>query len=168
MSRLTSTRAFTLVELLGVIVIFAALGGVISPVVLEATGAHRRAVTQRDAAQRAGYALERAVRLLRNTPPATPGDPTPGLAVALDDTVERSDGARVELIGTTLWLTPEGGVAAPLCQGVDAFELDYIGADGAADTSASPGSTQRIAIRIVVDGFELRTVVFLRITEGLE
>jgi len=160
-------RAFTLVELLGVIVIFATLAGVISPVVLEAAGAHRRAATQRDASQRAGYALERIVRLLRETPPASPGDPAPGLAVAATDHVERIDGAKVELIDSTLWLTPAAGEAAPLCQGVEAFELAYIGADGAADTVATPEATQRVAIRIVVDGFELRTVVFLRITEGM-
>ena len=167
MRRRPGHRAFTLVELLGVIVIFSVLAGVISPVVLEAAGAHRRAATQRDAAQRAGYALERIVRLLRETPPMQPGEPSPGLAGAETERVERIDGAEVELIGSTLWLTPAGGDAAPLCQGVEAFELGYLGADGVTDTRATPEATQRVTVRIVVDGFVLRTAVFLRIAEGL-
>lgn len=163
-----SRRAFTLVELLGVIVIFATLAAVISPAILEAAGAHRRAAQQRDAAARAGYALERITRLLRETPPAVAGEPAPGISAAGAQSITLLGGAEVELMGSTLWLTPEGGAAAPLCAGVDAFALDYLGADGVTDTIAAAQATQRIGVRLVVDGFELRTLVFLRVAEGLE
>ncbi|MFG0274033.1 MAG: type II secretion system protein [Phycisphaerales bacterium] len=161
-------RAFTLIELMGVIVIFATLAAVISPVALQAAGAHRRAATQRDASERAGHALERTVRLLRECPPAIEGEPAPGITVAGADTVTRIDGAKVELLGTTLWLTPAGGAAAPLCAGVESFELRYRAGDGVTDTQSDPDATQRIEIRLTVDGFELRTIVFLRVAEGLE
>jgi prepilin-type N-terminal cleavage/methylation domain-containing protein len=166
--RTSPARAFTLVEMMGVIVIFATLAAVISPVALQAAGAHRRAATQRDASERAGHALERIVRLLRECPPAVEGEPAPGISAATASSITLTDGAKAELLGTTLWLTPAGGSAAPLCADVGAFELRYRGADGVADTLANPQATQRIEIRLTASGFELRTIVFLRVAEGLE
>ena len=160
-------RAFTLIELMGVIVIFATLAGVISPVALEAAGAHRRADQQRQAANRAGFALERIVRLLRECPQAVEGEPAPAITAAGAQSVTLADGAKVERLGTTLWLTPPSGAAAPLCAGVDAFQLDYLGADGVTDTGATPELTHRIAVQLTVDGFEMRTLVFLRATRGM-
>lgn len=167
-ARTSQPRAFTLIEMMGVIVIFATLAAVISPVALQAAGAHRRAATQRDASERAGHALERIVRLLRECPPAVEGEPAPGITAAASDSITLIDGSKAELIGTTLWLTPAGEAAAPLCADVDAFELRYRAADGVADTIADPESTQRIEVRLTAGAFELRTIVFLRVAEGLE
>ncbi|MHC4975907.1 MAG: prepilin-type N-terminal cleavage/methylation domain-containing protein [Planctomycetota bacterium] len=160
-------RGFTLVELIASIVIVATLAGVLAPVVMTSADAYDRATSQRTSSENAGSAMERVVRTLRATPPQTVGSPQPGITVADADRIVLGDGHEIELVGDTLMFTAPGESASALCQDVEVLELAYLGADGVTDTSATPASTQRIRVRLIVGGFELQTIVFLRIAQGV-
>ncbi|MFG0258193.1 MAG: type II secretion system protein [Phycisphaerales bacterium JB043] len=159
-------RAFTLPELIASIVIVATLASVLAPIVLASSDSYDRATTQRTASENAGSAMERIVRTLRRAPALTAGSPQPNITTSDSDHVVLGDGHEIELTGTTLWFTAPGESASPLCQDVGAFELAYLGADGTTDTSGTPTSTQRIRVRLVVDGFELQSIAYLRIAQG--
>lgn len=159
-------RAFTLIELISVIVIMGAISAVIAPLVTAAATTHAQSASQRETAESLGAAMERIVRVLRETPATEPGEPTPDFTSAGASSVTLADGHAVELIDSTLWLTVPGETPAPLCQGVTEFHLDYLGADGVTDTTMSPDQTQRIEVTLASDAMELRTCVFLRIARA--
>jgi prepilin-type N-terminal cleavage/methylation domain-containing protein len=159
-------RAFTLIELISVIVIMGAISTVIAPLVTAAATTHAQSAEQRKTAESLGAALERIVRILRETPATEPGEPTPDFVSVGASSVTLTDGHRIDLIGSTLWLTAPGKTPSPLCQNVTSFHLTYLAADGVADTSMSPPQTQRIEITLASDAMELRTCVFLRIARA--
>ena len=78
------------------------------------------------------------------------------IALAQPSHITMTNGDDITLTGSTLWLTPNGGAATVLAENVDTFSLTYIGDDGVTDVSATPATTRRVDIRLVIDGFELR------------
>ena len=147
-------------------VVLGVVASVAAPLIGAASDAYVTAADNRDDVERLAHAMDRALRLLRETPATTPGSGQPDISVAATDNIEFADGSALILIGTTLWLTPIGGAAAPLCTGVKVFELTYLGEDGVTNTIAASENTQRIEIRIIANGHELRSAVFLRIATG--
>lgn len=159
-------RAFTLVELLASMVIIGFVASVAVPLISAASDSFVTSSNNRDEAERLSHAMDKAVRLLRAAPATAPGSGQPDIAVAASDNIEFADGSELELIGTTLWLTPAGGSASPLCTGVSAFAITYLAEDGTTSTILTPENTQRIVIRIATGAQELRGAAFLRIATG--
>lgn len=154
---------FSLVELIAVMTVVGTIAGVAAPLMVGASDNFAIATRQRAAADRLDYALVRASRLLRAAPGAIGGGAN--IATAGESRIVFADGARLELLGSTLWIAPAGEAAAPLCQSVSVFQLTYLGADGETDTRADPGATRRIRMRLRSDDVEARTTVFLVQTE---
>lgn len=156
-------RGFTLIELMASTVIVGILAGVVAPIILQLSTAHGLSSEQRQAAQAVGAATERVVRMIREAPALTVGSHSPDITTAAPSLLQFGSGHRVELIGSTLWLTVPGESASPLLQNVSLFNLTYLGDDGVTDTSLSLLVTQRINIRLAAGGFEIDTAAFIRI-----
>ena len=157
----TFRRAMTLVEMVAAIVVLSIVGAMVLPIMSGATDAYAESVAVRRASERAGYAMERSIRLLRDAP-AGAGTGEVGVASASVDSVTFTDGRGLVLRGDTLMLSTPSG-ESPLAAGVRGFSLGYIGADGVTSVIASPRQTQRFTIAINVDGLELRSAAMPRI-----
>lgn len=156
-------RGATLVELIVSITIIAIVAGVSLPVIHGATDAYASAAEVRRAAERGAYAMEKAVRLLRDAPEGSGGPGTLGIATATATHIEFDDGRGLRLDGTTLRLLQPDGTEPVLCEDVEAFSISYLMQDGATSALAAPSGTQRFHISMKVRGFELRTCVMARL-----
>lgn len=146
--------AFTLVELIAVMVILSVLAAATAPIVASAGQAYTDASNRRSAAADLAFALDRAGRTLREAP---------GPVVNVSATsIELAGGERLALLGSTLWLTEPGGAASPLCQRVGTFQIVCLGEDGRTDVASSPQEAQRLHILAEREGLWLGTVIFLR------
>jgi len=155
-------RAFTLIEAIAAVVILSLISAIIVPVIFSASDAYANSASTRRIAEKGAYAMERVVRLLRDTPAgATRG--TADITIANPSQVRFGDGRGVELTGTTLSLRDTAGTLSTLCDNVSAFTIAYIGNDGSTNTAGTPTSTQRYNITIVTDGFELRSSALARV-----
>jgi type II secretory pathway pseudopilin PulG len=155
-------RAFTLVEATAAIIIISSISAVIVPVIFSAGDAYANSSSVRRTAEKGAYAMERVVRLLRDTPAGTTRG-TVDISIANAAQVRFGDGRGVELTGTTLVLRDTSGGLSTLCDNVSAFTLAYIGDDGSTNTAGTPTTTQRFNITIVTDGFELRSSALARV-----
>jgi type II secretory pathway pseudopilin PulG len=155
-------RAFTLLEAAAAIVVISAISAVVVPIIFSSGDAYASAAAVRRTAEKGAYAMERAVRLLRDTPAgATRG--TVDVVIANPSQVRFGDGRGMELSGTTLRLRDDTGAFSTLCDNVSSFTIAYIGNDGTSNTAGAPASTQRFNITIVTDGFELRAAALARV-----
>lgn len=161
--RCKTCTAFTLPEVLAVIVIISIVAGMTAPIVLAMTDSYATARDQRDAADAAGAAMERIVRLVREAPETDDGSGAPDITEASPTMIAFASGERIALTGTTLWLTVPGEAASPLANDVSSFHLTYVGSDGVTNTMESPQSTQRVDVQLAVKGLELRSSAFIRI-----
>ncbi|MCB9847840.1 MAG: type II secretion system protein [Phycisphaeraceae bacterium] len=166
MKRTTVHRAFTLIELIASMVVLGVIASVSAPLIANASDAFVKAADSRDVAENLSHAMDRCVHLLRSAPATEAGSGLPDIVVAGSDDIEFADGSELQLVGSTLLLTPAGGAPATLCAGVTGFGLTYLGEDGATDSAAAPQSTQRIVVHIASGDQELRCVVFLRLAIG--
>lgn len=147
-------RAFTLVELLAVMVVLSALAAATAPIVASAGRTYADAAERREASQELAFALTRAARAL--------GDARGEVSTAAPAAIELTTGERLEKLGSTLWLTLPAAAPAPLCAGVDAVTLQYFESDGVTDCSADPARAQRLHIQIERAGVRFATVIHLR------
>jgi len=155
-------RGATLVEMIVSITVLAVVASVALPVIHGATDAYAGASTARRTSERAAYAMERIIRLLRDTPAGTlPGEV--GIRAASAESVTLTDGRGVALDQGRLLQTDAAGEVGVLCEDVDRFEIAFVGDDGVTDVLTDPRSSQRFHIVLVVGGFELRTCVFPRV-----
>ncbi len=161
-----SPRAFTLIELIATMVVLAVVASVAAPIMVASSDAYADAANQREAAERVAAALDRVVRVVREAPATAPGETTPDIVEATTTSLEFAGGVRLELSGSTLLLTTATEAQSPLCQGVSAFALEFLAADGVTDSSGAPTSTQRVNVRLTSGGVEARTSVFLRVGTG--
>lgn len=155
-------RAATLVELIVSITVLAIVGGISLPVILGATDAYAGAAETRRACERGAYALERAIRLLRDAPEGSTAG-TVGITSVTASEIVLTDGRGLRLTGTTLYLLGSGGVQSTLCENVDAFSISCLADDGITSTASAPINTQRFHISLTVRSFALRAAVFPRI-----
>lgn|GEM_PF-732822 len=156
-------RGLTLLEVTLSIVIVAVIAAIVVPVTASLGDAYAASADTREAAEDAGFALDRVVRLLREAPEGEAGGQV-GFVRADSDAVEFTDNRAVELIDADLVLTDENGVQGVLCRQVSAFEIGYLASDGVTDCSATPEETRRFTVRLVVRGVELRGTAFARVT----
>jgi len=163
--------AFTLIEMIAVLTLTAAIAGVTAPILLSASGAFTDANAQRERTEAASMALERVVRTLREIPDRGQAGPgVPSIAGMTGSSITLEDGTAFTLSGQVLMMSVAGGQPARLCTGVAAFELTFIGSDGSAlDPAAgdTPAQVRVVEIRLAREGaIELRTRVLLRCTLG--
>lgn len=155
--------AFTLLEGLLSIVIIAVIAAVTLPVVSGAADNYADAAAARRSTENVAFAMERAVRFLRDAPGGATAN-TIGITSATPTEVVFSDGTSLSLAGDKLMLTDETGSGnGVLLHDVDEFELRYLAHDGVSDCSATPQSTHRFSITIKAGGAELRCIAFPRV-----
>jgi len=147
-------NAFTLVELIAVMVILGALAAATAPIVASAGQSYADASNLRAAADDLAYALQRAGRTLRHA--------SGSVTIATDEAIELSGGQRLERLGTTLWLTEPGQAPSPLCQDVTTFQITHLADDGQTDCASDPADIQRLHITAERSGVWLATVIHLR------
>lgn len=152
----------TLVEVICAITILSVIAAVVLPVLSGATDAYANASNTRHAVDSAAYAIERAVRLLRDAPPGTVQGAV-GIAAATPQSVTFTDGRGLELSNGTLFLRQNATTTAPLCRNVTAFNLSYLSRDGVTSVIAAPTTTHRFNITLIAAGMELRTSAFPRV-----
>lgn len=159
-------RGMTILEVTVSVMVLSIIAAVLAPIANAAADSYAAASAARNATERAAFAIDRVVRIIRESPEgANPFEA--GITIAQSDLVGFIDGSRIELVGSDLQITSAGGaVNSPLCREVDDFQVTYLGADGITDTSATPELTTRCFITISTGGMELRSTVFIRVTMG--
>jgi prepilin-type N-terminal cleavage/methylation domain-containing protein len=157
-----TSRAFTLVEVTMTVLILAIVASSVVPLVFTASDNYANASNVRRTAEKTAYAMERAVRLLRDAPEGAFRG-TLNLSIANASQFRYGTGRGVELTGTTLYERATDGTLSPLCDQVTGFTIDYLGDDGVTSTAAAPENTQRFNITITCNGFELRSAAFARV-----
>src|SRR3954462_12615994 len=107
-------RAFTLLEATVTIVIISVIAAVLVPVIDSAGDAYANAAAVRRTAEKGAFAMERAIRLLRDVPPGAARG-TVDIAIANPAQIRFGDGRGLEISGTTLRLRDGTGGLARLC-----------------------------------------------------
>lgn len=160
-----SARGLSLLETVLALVVVGIVGATVAPLVGAISDTTRDAMDGRDAAERAAYAIDQAVRMLREVPI---NDDTGelGITTAEPQRVVFSDGRALALVGTDLMLTDASGNTGVLCREVGEFSLAFIGGDGATDTSATPAQARRVVIVLATGGIELAACACPRVTLG--
>lgn len=160
-----SGAGFTLIETVAVIVIVGLLGGIVGPLMVGAADAYAGARDGRRAVEDASFALDRIVRLLRESPEGdAPG--TPAFSKITPEAFSFADGTQVIWADDELLFQQGAGPLSPLCRKVTAFEVRYLRGDGLpldAGAGDDASDVRRVEVRLVADGQDLRTCVYLRL-----
>jgi prepilin-type N-terminal cleavage/methylation domain-containing protein len=156
---------FTLIELLAAIVVMSIISVTIMPVIAAASESYTVARQVRSSTERAGYALDRITRVVRQAPIGT-GSSGIGISAAGLSAVVFSDGSGFQLTDTTLEMLVPGENPTPLCFNVSSFTVRYLGDDGVSDTILTPTQTHRLAFTIITENVEMSVVVLPRVWIG--
>jgi len=152
--------AFSLVEVLVSIVVLGVIAAVLLPLIGSVAGAYAAAADVRERTERVAFALDRCVRLLRETPAGADAS-TVAVAGAAADHVLFSDGRGLEVSGGVLLLRSGSGTA-PLCRGVTSFQITFLASDGVTSTLAAPQGTHCFRVALTADGVTLVGAAFPR------
>jgi prepilin-type N-terminal cleavage/methylation domain-containing protein len=170
-TRLTQPRrGVTLVELIACVVVLAALGTGASTIMFSAADGYFDSATTAQLHAEASIALDRIVRELRNIP--IEAESTPDIDSLAADAITWNDDYTIELDGTDLELTENGGAAAVLLEDVSDFTLAAYDEDNDALALPLAGAAcddiRRITVSITLEGNgiseTLSTKVFVRAT----
>lgn len=156
--------AFTLVEAVATIVVLSVIAAVTLPVISASTDSYTSASNASRVVDEVSYAIDRVVRLLRETPLGELPE-TLDIASHSSSSIRFGDGRGVELVNNSLRLILVDGTTAPICGDVQEFEIRYFSSDGT-DASADPTQTQRFELRLRAGGLEVRSVAFARARFG--
>jgi hypothetical protein len=152
----------TLLEMTAAVTVLAVIAGALTPVIHAAADVYARSVSTRTAAENTAFAMERVVRMLRDTPSGdAPG--SLGLSSAAPEAITFSDGRSLALAGSDLLMSNEDGQTAPLCRHVETFQITYLADDGSTSVAGAPASTHRYLVVLKSAGVELRACVFPRV-----
>ena len=163
MSKLIKQSRFgvTLLETVCAITVLAVVSASVLPVISGAVESHTQSVLTRRQADSAAYAMERTVRLLRDIPKGSVTG-TVAIASATISSITFVDGRSLSLSSGNLSLN-DGTRTSVLCRSVTAFEITYLGENGTTNTLATPTTTRRFNIRMVVGNVEFRSSAFARV-----
>ena len=162
-NRSNPARAFTLIELIATMLVLGIAAASITPLLMNLTDTARASRERYAVIDGLHHALDRAARVLRETPPGAGGGVD--LARAEPNAFALPDGRSIELLDDTLWLDPGDGSTWPLARGIETFLVRYIQSDGVTETT-DPATMQRVALLIERDGLPLTTVVHFRTSEA--
>lgn len=154
-------RGISMLEMVASIVVTGIIAVTVLPLVNGAVDAHSKAAAIREETEGLAFAMERIIRVLRDTPAGT-STGTVGITTATGSSITLSDGRSFTLSMTDLVMR-QGGVSSVLCRNVTTLEFTYLGENGMTSTSGSPDLTRRINVRIVGRNTELRSSAFIRV-----
>ncbi len=156
---------FTLLELLAAVVIMSIISVTLMPVIGSASESFAVARNVRSSTDRAGFALDRMTRIIRQAPI---GDAQSGIGIAsaTSSSLVFTDGTGFQLTGTTLEMLVVGGLPVPLCFDVSSLQLDFLGDNGITNTLSAPETTHRIAVTIQTENVSMSVLVHPRIWIG--
>lgn len=161
----TTHHAFTLLEAALAMTVLSVLAAVLSPMMLAASQSYATAFRVREATEQSAYAMDRVVRMLRETPISQTSPDLLAIVQASPSMIQFESGHRIELIDDTLMMTGSDAISGSLCQQVDIFEILSIDSDGQTPVSdATHAHSFRIRLRAA--GLELSSVVFPRVRMG--
>ncbi|MEZ6243506.1 MAG: type II secretion system protein [Phycisphaerales bacterium] len=162
---MSTRRAMTLLEMTAAITVLAIISVAVLPVIASSADAYASAAQTRRETERIAFAAERCQRLLREAQAgAVAGELDVG--VATPDQILFTDGRGLRLDGTDLVLVMPGEPDAPICRGVDTFQIQYLGSDGVTDTSATPNATFRFNVTVASGDVSLSITAFARAQIG--
>lgn len=159
----SSAPAMTLLEAVLAMTIISIIASILTPMIVAASDHYAAASNTRQSVEQAASAMDRIVRLLRETPPSASNPDHLGFQSAHSTAFEFENGAGVQRTGDRLVMTDSTGLQGALCDGVEEFEILYIDADGTTDLSSDPQLAHTYRVRLRTRGVELRTVVFPRV-----
>jgi len=165
--RFFRSSGFTLLELTAAVMVMAVIAGIIAPVILSASESYATARDVRGSTERVAYAMDRVTRLIRQAPIAV-NQSGVGVHSASASELIFTDGRGLRLDAGTLEMIDTTGGSFPLCRHVEAFSIEYFGADGVSDTQATPDRTSRLVVTLRSGGAELTVIVHPRIWIGQE
>ncbi|MCG3123145.1 MAG: hypothetical protein GIKADHBN_01554 [Phycisphaerales bacterium] len=152
---------FSLIEALVAVMVLAIVAAVIAPVVSSASEVYIATATTRRATERAGFAVERLVRFIRQVPPgATAG--TVSISAATSSSVVLENGSGFALAGQQIVLTDATGATGVLCDDVEQFEVQLLAEDGVTSTIGTPGLTRRVNITLRAANMTIVSSAFIR------
>ncbi len=159
------TRGFTLLELVAAIMVMSIIAATIMPVIQAALESYTVARQVRSSTERAGFALDRITRIVRQAPIGN-NDTGIGITTATANSIEFSDGTGVQLVGTTLEMLVPGEQPVPLCFDVESLLVQYFADDGVTTTHLTPETSHRIVFTILTQGVEMSVLVHPRVWIG--
>lgn len=168
-----SSRGFSLVEVIAVIVILGIIGGVSSSLILTNVASFTDSSGRIQLHGEASLTLDVLVREFREIDPdPDTGPPHPDIAQASSAAMQWSAIHSLRLVGETLLLNTDGAHEDALCEGVTEFTMDFLDESNrslmvaGSVPEARLASIQRIAIRLSItrQGLTetLATRVFIR------
>ncbi|MBX3364760.1 MAG: type II secretion system protein [Phycisphaeraceae bacterium] len=152
----------SLVETVVAIAVLGIIGAVSLPLLYASGETYAAARTARIATDHAAFALDRALRLLRDVPGDTEAG-TVELALAESDRVHFLDGRGLEFHQETLWLRTTDETLAPLLRNVTNVAFRYLDHDGVTLMHAELSKTHRFEIRLTCSGLTLHGTAFARV-----
>ncbi len=153
------TRGFTLLEIMAAVVVLSIITVVVFPVMQTLLASHTESVSSRQDYERATFAIDRVMREIREIGIDDSGNAE--LTTMDSDELIEASGAGIRLSGSDLMLVDTSSVEHPLCSGVDAFTLAYIGRDGTT-TTADLAEVWTVRITLTVGDAEFGTIAFIR------
>lgn len=140
-------RGFSLLELLVATIVMSIISVVVMPVIMSSTDAYAAARDTRSDTDRVLYALERAARIVRETPFAADES---GLSVQTASSTQfiLTDGSGFRLSRTEFELLKPGGQASLLCDDVSRVQISYFDDSGNAMTIVNPAQVHRVNLRL--------------------
>jgi type II secretory pathway pseudopilin PulG len=153
----------TLIEAVLSMLILSIIAAITIPILSSATEAYASAVDVRERVGQASNAMDRIVRMIRETPldDDIPGEL--GIASTDLDHIEYIDGRAVRMENDELIMVDAEGHEGLLSDGVTLFEIHLFHSDGVTPAVSTPGRAHVIHVYLEVDGVGLRTVVFPRV-----
>lgn len=158
-----SANAMTLLEAVLAMTIISIIAGILTPMLVAASDHYAAAANTRQSFEQSASAMDRIVRLLRETPLDDANPNHLGFQTAQPTAFQFEDGAGVHRSGDLLIMTDSSGLQGTLSDGVEEFEILYIDADGITQLATDPHLAHTYRIRLRARGVELRTVVFPRV-----
>lgn len=156
-------RGMTLLEVMASVVILSIAATAVLPVIDASARTYSETARTRTETGRIRYAMDRAVRILRQAPA---GDIAGTIGISRFDsqTIEFSDGSGLELSGTSLMILDADQDDAVLLDDVQTFEIVALDTDGVTEIDAgSPETAYIYRVRIATPDAELRTRIFPRV-----
>jgi type II secretory pathway pseudopilin PulG len=158
-----SAIGMTLIEAVLSMLILSIVASIVLPILSSATEAYASAVDVRERVSRVSHAMDRIVRMLRETPLAIDGTNQLGLTSVSIDHIEMIDGRGIYLQDHQLMMSDAHGLNGLLCDEVTLFEIHLLGPDGVTSAQNSPTQAHVMHVYIEVGGIALRSVVFPRV-----